>query len=588
MTAAAEAGRIADPMPMILKSGRSFPSFILAALALALILTGCGSKGERQGTNTFYLNSTSEPNSLDPIQISQQASWWVGHQIYNGLVGLDADMNPTPKIARAWEVSPDGLVWTFHLRGDVRFCDDEAFDGGKGRTVTAEDVRYSFERVCAPGRSGGYWVFRDKVAGVNDFYESRSDSAATAAPIEHVAGFTVVDDTTFTITLTEPYPPFLYMLTTPFCYIVPREAVEKYGDDFFRHPVGTGPFRLTEWKQAGQIVLAKNTNYFEKDEKGTQLPYLDSVWMTFIGDPGTEFNEFEQGNLDLLTTIDPLFAARLLNESGTELTQEFADMTLHKQPGMSIEYYGFTLDTTTPAGKSSPFSRNVHLRRAINYAIDREKIVHFVLNGLAAPAVHGPIPPSTPGFSGVEGYSFDPDRARAELDSAGHPNGKGLDEIVLQVSNNARTASVAEAVQEDLKKIGLNVSIKQVEHSSHLKMADDGTIAFWRTSWLADYPHAENFMANFYSPFKKPAGPNRSRYDNPTVDSLYRAALDPALDSAGQRDVYARAERIVLDDAPWVFLYYSVVRHITQPWIEGYRADPLQLFDLTRVTKKAA
>lgn len=558
-----------------------------AALLLSFLLLSCGSGNEKSESNTFFFNIVDPMKSLDPVQITQQSSWWIGEMVYTGLIGLDGEMQPIPKIARSWEVSPDGLVWTFHLRNDVRFGDDPCFPDGKGRIVTAADVRYSFERLCRPDVSRGFWIMRGKVEGADAYYNSRKDSGKT--PVDVISGLEAADDTTFRIRLSEPFPPFLYMMATPFCYIVPKEAVEKYGQDFSAHPVGAGPFRLATWKPNQELVLVRNGNYFERDESGNALPYLDSVRVSFTGDPATVFAEFDNGNIDLVTTIDPAFAAKVLTDDGSDLSPEYREggYRLYALPAMSIDYYGFTLDTTLPGGKDSPFARNRYLRRAINYGIDRDRITKFVLKGLMIPAHNGPIPPSTPGFSGVKGYTYDPELARALLDSAGYPDGKGLPPFTLQLGNTPQTASVAEAVQEDLRKLGLEMVIKQVDFSTHLSTADEGKIPFWRTSWLADYPHAENFMANFYSPYFKPSGPNRARYNNPTVDSLYRAALQPGLTQQEWSAIYGQAERIVLDDAPWVFLYYSGIRHLTQPWIAGYSVDPLQRILLTRVRKGA-
>lgn len=565
------------------KDAMRFGTVAAIALVAGLGLTSCGSENERKESNTFYFNIADQMQSLDPVQITQQSNWWVGEMIHAGLIGLDKGMHPIPKIADRWEVSEDGLSWTFHIRENARFADDPCFPDGKGRKITADDVRYSFERLCDPSVSRGFWVFEGKVRGASDYFEAMKNGGADAP--EHVPGFVVVDDSTFRIELDRPFPPFMYMLTMPLCYIVPREAVETYGKDFSLKPVGAGPFHLVEWKPNQEMVLANNRNYFEQDDQGTQLPYLDSVWISFIADPTTVFTDFKRGSLDLVVTIEPVYATNVLNEDGRSLTPEFSEYGLHASPSMSIDYYGFTLDTTLPGGKTSPFSRNRYLRQAINYGIDREKIVRYVLKGLAEPAVHGPIPPSTPGYTGVGGYTYDPEKARALLDSAGYPNGEGLEPFTLQIGNNQKSASVAEAVQEDLKKLGLEMEIKQVDFSTHLNTADEGKIPFWRTSWLADYPHAENFMANFYSPYFKPSGPNRSRYSNPTVDSLYRAALQPGLSDEEWSSIYGRAERIVLDDAPWVFIYYSAIRQLTQPWISGYEVDPLQRIDLLHVRK---
>lgn len=569
--------------PVSRRLGTAVRTLLCAAVVSSALISCGGEQSTHSLNNTFYFNISDPMQTLDPVQITGQSGWWIGEMIHAGLIGLDSEMNPIPKIARSWETSEDGRTWTFHLRDDVRFADDACFPDGKGRQLTARDVLYSFERICTPGVSRGFWVFRGKVDGADAYYNSRTDSSAT--PVPNVTGLEAVDDYTFRITLSEAYPPFIYMLTTPFCYVVPKEAVEAYGIDFATRPVGAGPFRLAEWTPNEALVLARNGNYFEKDEQGTRLPYLDSIWATFVGDASTIFTDFTRGNLDLLVTIEPAHADMLLDESGKALKTDFAEYHLHAAPGMSIDYFGFTLDTTLPGGKDSPFSRNRYLRQAINYGIDRERIARYVLKGLGFPAENGPIPPTTPGFTGVKGYTYDQEKALALLDSAGYPNGQGLGPFTLQLGNNQKTLKVAEAVQEDLKKLGLQMEIKSVDFATHLRTADEGKIPFWRTSWLADYPHAENFMANFYSPYFKPSGPNRARYHNRTVDSLYRAALQPGLSREEWSAIYGQAERIVLDDAPWVFLYYSAIRQLTQPWITGYTVDPLQRINLLRVRK---
>ena len=256
------------------ESRRTVAAIVLLCV-IAATTVGCGSDGASSGgSNTFRLNINSEPNSFDPIKISQQASWWIGSQIYEGLVSLDANLKIGGGLAESWTIADDGTAITFVLREDARFADDPCFPEGKGRAVTAEDVRYSFERVATPGKSSGYWVFRDKVDGINALYDARQANP-DAPSVEQVSGFEVVDERTFRIRLTEPYAPFLYLLTTPFCYIAPREAIEHYGEEFTRNPVGTGPFRLAEWSAGTNIALVRNENYGRSDEAGTSLPSLD-------------------------------------------------------------------------------------------------------------------------------------------------------------------------------------------------------------------------------------------------------------------------------------------------------------------------
>jgi peptide/nickel transport system substrate-binding protein len=228
---------------------------------------------------------------------------------------------------------------------------------------------------------------------------------------------------------------------------------------------------------------------------------------------------------------------------------------------------------------------NRHLRLALNHAIDREALVRYVLKGRGIAGTHGPVPPGTPGFSGIAGYHFDRDLARRHLDSAGYPGGKGLQSVTLQLGYNERTATVAEAVQEQLKAVGISIELRQVDFPQHREMIISGKLPFWRTSWMADYPDAENFLALFYGPYAAPRGPNTTHFTNASLDSHYRAALDPQLTIEQRSDIYRRAEQIVLDNAPWVILYYSIIQRLTQSWVHGYVVDPLDRLDLTRVRK---
>jgi ABC-type transport system substrate-binding protein len=551
-----------------------------------LALGACGGGGDdvASSSSSFYYNDPDGLNTLDPARIGARSPWQIGGQIFVGLVGLDSALRPIPLVAKSWTVSPDGLRWTFNLRGDVFFADDASFPGGKGRRLTAEDVRYSFERILDPSTSSsGVWVFSGKVKGAAEHFESRRKDSSSAAG--HVAGFQVIDDTTFVIELEKAFPPFLSILSMPYGYIVPREAVEKYGDEFFRHPVGAGAFRLAEWSPDQRIVLVRNERYFERDAKGAPLPYLDSVVVSFVKDIKTEFLEYKEGRLDAVGTIDPAFTEEVFGADATSLNQNFDGHHLHATPAMSVEYYGFLLDSTRPGAKGSPLAGNRQLRRAINYAIDRDAIVRYVLKGRAAVGVNGPIPPGTPGFSGVKGFTFDRELARRLLDSAGYPGGKGLPVLTLQMGHSERSASVAEALQDQLGAIGIRLELRQVNSPQHREMYLGGKLPFFRANWMADYPDAENFLSLFYSEYVPPAGNNTTGFRNARFDSLYRAALGPSMTIEQRSALYNEAERIILDQSPWVILYYSVIQRLTQPWISGYTVDPLDRLDLTRVRK---
>jgi peptide/nickel transport system substrate-binding protein len=231
--------------------------------------------------------------TLDPAYAKNQTIMWMVHQLYNTLVEVDDRLNIRPSLARTWDISADGLVYTFHLRDDVYFQDDPAFPGGKGRRLTARDIVYSFRRIMDPRTaSPGAWIFNDKVNPQN--------------------GFSAVDDTTFRLTLLKPFHPILGILTMPYCSVVPREAVEKYGKDFRRHPCGTGPFRFSYWDEGQALILLKNPRYFERGSTGRSLPYLDAVKITFVSSKAVEFLMFLQGQLDMMKDIDISYKDDLL------------------------------------------------------------------------------------------------------------------------------------------------------------------------------------------------------------------------------------------------------------------------------------
>lgn len=561
---------------------------LLAVLIVSSLVVSCSKDSATGGgdSNTFYYNEGDGLNTLDPARIGARAPWWIGSHLFCGLVGLDNQLNTKPLVAKNWSVSEDGLTWTFNIRNDIKFADDPCFPEGKGRKVTANDVLYSFERICNPKTaSTGFWVFRGKVKGAEEYFTALESGAATAP--KNVAGFEVISDTTFKITLTQPFAPFLSMLSIPYAYIVPKEAVEKYGQDFQKHPVGCGAFTLSEWKPDEVLVLKKNPNYFERDKQNNQLPYLDKVVVSFIKNSNTEFLEFKQGKLDMISNIDPSFLGDVFDASGKTLKGDYIKYQLHTKNALSVDYYGFNLDTKTSGGANSVLATNKFLRKAINFGIDRKAIVEYVLKGRAFSANYGPVPPGTPGFAGVVGYDYSKDLALKYLDSAGYPNGKGLPEFTLQIGQNERSASIAEAVQAQLQKIGVKIKLVQVDFPQHREMILAGKLPFWRTNWIGDYPDAENFMALFYSPNKAPQGPNTTHYANKTVDSLYKLALNPRLKPEERMVYYARAERIVIDDAPWVFLTYGLVQRLAQPDITGFTIDALDRLSLTEVKKTA-
>ena len=535
-----------------------------------------------ESNTTFCYNEPDGLLSLDPSQASYRSALWTSSHLYNGLVELDSSLRVAPCIARTWSVDQAGIEWTFTIRNDVWFHPDPCF-GQKGtRRVVARDVKYSLERICdARTKSTGLWAFRTTILGADEFHQ-----ATRAGKDGTITGIFADNDSTVRIRLTKPFAPFLAVLTMPYGSIIPREAIEAYGADFGRHPVGTGPFKLGTWNQDRELTLTRNSQYFKIDSFGKRLPYLETVRISFLRDPKNEFLEFSRGQFDLVSNVDESFVSTVFEPNGL-LKPPYDRFRVLRMAANTVEYYGILMDSTLPVGRTSPLVRNRFLRQALNYAIDRHRIVTYLLNGRGIPALNGVLPPAMPGFSdSIVGYRYDPDRARHLLALAGYPNGKGLPTLLLQLGTSQRTASIAEAVQAQWKEIGVNVELRQVDFPQHLSMVRAGDLAIWRTSWIGDYPDPENFLALFIHANIAPNGPNTTRIDRRDLDSLYAEALSPRLSFEERSALYRRMEQIVVEEAPWIFLYYHVVLRVVHPHVKGLTLDGSDRLILEHVFKE--
>lgn len=540
-------------------------------LGIITILASCVRTTVHEAdANTFRYNEPDGIASLDPAVASYQSAVWATGQLYNGLVELDSNLSIAPCLATSWSLDEGGKRWTFHLRTDVWFHTDTCFAVAglpkKTRTVNASDVVYSIRRIYdGSARSTGAWVYRDRISQI-----------------------VAVDDSTVQITLTSPFAPFLAVLTMPYGYIVPHEAIEYYGNDFGQHPVGTGPFQFKKWVQDVAVDLHRNPLYFKRSASGVQLPFLDGVRITFLRDTKSEFLEFLHHGYDIVTSVDGAIAPSVYDATGT-LREPYQHLRLLRAPALSVEYYGILLDTTKPGAHQSPLATNRLLRQALNYAIDRHRIVTYVLHGRGIPTHHGFLPPSLPGYSdSVRGYRFDPDLAKQLLARAGYPGGKGLPTLLLQLGHNPRTASVAEAVQEQWKDIGVNVELRQVDFPQHLSQVRAGELPMWRTSWIGDYPDPENFLSLFTSANRAPAGPNTTHLCSAKLDSLFNAALLPSLSTEQRNALYRQMQDDIVEQSPWIYLYHDVLIRLTHDNIHGLTIDGTGRLLLEQVRKTSS
>lgn len=533
----------------------------LTILAITLLsLPSCYS-GEKEEKLIFHYNETTGIASIDPAFAKNQSIMWAIHQLYNTLVEVDSNLHIVPSVARRWEISEDKKTYTFFLRNDVFFHDDACFPGGKGRRMNAGDVTYSFQRILNKSTaSPGSWIFNGKVDSVD--------------------AFKAINDTTFQVKLIRPYNPILGILSMQYCSIVPQEAVKKYGADFRRHAVGTGPFQFVAWEEGQAMVMTKNKNYFEKDEQGRSLPYLDGIKVSFADSKATEFLLFRQGKLDFINDIDASFKDEVLTKKGTLRKDWQGKIALHTHPYLNIEYFGILVDTTNPVLKGSPM-RLQKVRQAINYGFDRRKMVLYLRNSMGIPATAGFVPAGLPSFDSVtvKGYEYNPQLAKKLMREAGiGANSPRIKLLTIPVYSD-----IASYIARQLEEIGLNVQVDVVQKSLLLEMTSGSRALFFRGSWIADYPDAENYLSVFYS--KNPAPPNYTRYKNPAFDELFERAIAETNDSL-RYELYKKADQIMINDAPVVPLWYDVVVHLVQNNVSGFNPNALNLLELRRTRIK--
>lgn len=531
----------------------------IATGMVCVCLCACGGR-EHTGRQVFYYNEATGIATLDPAFAKNQSIIWATHQLYNTLAEVDSNLNITPSLAKSWDVSADRLTYTFHLRTDVVFQDNEVFPQGKGRHMVAADVVYSLQRIIDKGTaSSGAWIFNNRIAP---------------------EGFTAPDDSTFCIRLLRPFHPILGILSMQYCSVVAHESVEKYGKDFRRHPCGTGPFQFKFWVEGQSLVLVKNPHYWEKDSVGRSLPYLDAVHLSFYDNKATEFLQFRQGVLSFINDIDPSFKDEVLTKTGMLRPQWKDKIVLQKHAYLNTEYFGIVVDENSPLLKGSPL-RSKAVRQAINYAFDRRKLMMYLRNSIGIAAEAGIVPGGLPSRNAemVKGYTYDPVKARQLLKEAGL--GNPADWPVIRLQTIAIYADIASFMARQLEEAGIHVQVEVVQKSLLLELTAHANAPFFRGSWIADYPDAENYMAMFYS--KNQAPPNYTRYHNEAFDRLYEQALQQTNDSL-RYALYRQMDQLVIADAPVVPVFYDMVIHLANPSVHNMETNALNLLELRHVS----
>ncbi|MBL7750138.1 MAG: ABC transporter substrate-binding protein [Chitinophagaceae bacterium] len=528
---------------------------------MVILLVGCRDR-QGHGLKIFHYNEATGIASLDPAFAKNQSVMWAVHQLYNQLVEVDAELLIKPSLASSWTIDPTGTVYQFTLRQDVYFHDNGCFPNGKGRKMVARDVEYSFRRLMDPlVASPGTWIFNGKVDSIQPFQ--------------------AINDSVFQLRLLKPYSPILGILSMQYCSIVPREAVEKYGPDFRRQPVGTGPFRFVAWEEGLSLLLHRHDRFFETDSTGRRLPLLDGVKVSFYDSKATEFLLFRQGKLDFINDIEASFRDEVLTKRGTLRPAWEGKIRMQKHAYLNTEYLGILVDTLNPIMKGSSL-RLRKVRQAINYGFDRAKMVLYLRNSIGTPATSGFVPAGMPSFDStrVKGYSYDPRLASQLLREAGFPGGKGIPPIKLLTI--PIYSDLASFIAGQLAEIGIPVQVEVIPKALLLEMTATSRAPFFRASWIADYPDAENYLSVFYS--KNPAPPNYTRFNDPAFDRIMDQAMRETNDSLRNR-LYQAADQRIMEMAPVVPLWYDQVIHLVQPGIKGFEANSLNLLELRKASK---
>jgi ABC-type transport system substrate-binding protein len=496
-------------------------SLLILIACAVVVLPACSGEEE---SPLLHLALQTEPTTVDPAYSVDVSSGMISSLIHANLVAYEPGGELVPDLARSWHVSPDGKRYTFHL-GRANFsC---------GRRVTSHDVLFSLKRLLDPATiSPRWWVLR-ALTGASAYHGGLewSDSCAEAP-----------DDTTVVLHLERPSIHFLSLLTMPAAGIVcPEEALSR-GKDYGRHPCGSGPWRLAQWREGEELILERNPRFVGP------MPAVAGISVRVIPEPMTSIAEFEVGNLDILDI--PRSELDLWRSAGARFLQA---------EELRVAYIG--LNTTRP-----PFD-DVRVRRALNMAVDVESVIAHVLFGAGVEA-RGSVPdPLRRWAPPADIYPYDREQAKALLAEAGYPRGF---EMEIWQRENPEGGRVLESIQAYLAGIDVHVRLVTREWGAFKQAVDQGTPDAFYLDWFADYPDPENFLMPLFHSSNRGGGGNRARFANALVDSLLDAAA--LCGSEAERwELYRRAEEIVYREAPWIFLWFPIRYEVVSPRLRGYR-----------------
>ncbi|MGH7449710.1 MAG: ABC transporter substrate-binding protein [bacterium] len=511
---------------------------IILISLLAGVILGCDQNSARQPkTGGVLLNPPLDfsINGLDPAVVNHISDDMLAQQLFDGLLQYrPMTFELAPALAEKWETPDSGHTWIFHLRRDTFFNDDACFADGRGRAVTAEDIKYSLERIIAWRENDTIWrVFAD-IDGAAEF---RSGKFATTR------GLRVRDNNWLEIVLIKPSYQFLHRLASAKGYVVPREAIEKYGARFRVHPVGTGPFRLARLDHGREIILARNDNYWEKDSHGVPLPYVSAIRMVSIEaiNDGTSIPSLDGQIIACVPAWGNDWLARI--EAYNQRQNEGRRLRLAKTPIANTIFFAFRLNA------DNPWARHKLLRQAVSHALDMEYVMTSPLQVIPAKRL---IPPGLFGYhSPVSGYEYNLQKAVALLQAAGFPKGRGLPPLKLNTIEI--NSSFYKKIRDDLASLGIRLEVEFLSKPEHFAAIGEGKFTFFRAGWICDYPDALDLFQLFYSSSPN----NHSRYHNFEYDRLFeQASRETVRERLFTR--FAQMEKILQEDCPAIYQLHEI------------------------------
>lgn len=517
-------------------------------LALALVL-GCQSKsgtsaqrgGQQVGDHVLNWPMPNDPTKLDPASVEDGDTIDILQQVYEGLVGWNDKTELTPNLAERWDVSKDGKTYTFYLKKGVKFHN--------GAEMTAEDVKFSWDRAATPSvQSTTADTYMTDIVG---FKEMRAGSAKS------ISGVRIVDPYTLEVKILEPKAYWMMNLTYPCYFVVPKTTPMKpITTDMM---IGTGPFKL------GTYNLRQYIEVVRFDEYHGGKPLLERIRRQVGKDAQMRRQLYENGEADWVSLERQ---DKPMIDANPELKKA---LTIVDRP--AIWYVGMNINQYPPF-------KDKRVRQAFAMAIDKDRIIREGFDNLNLKA-EGIIPPGIPGYDETfKGYQYDPEQARKLLAAAGYAGGKGLPPMKLNFRvDRADARRVSEMVQQDLdKNLGVKIELQGLEWGTFLKLRADGTLPFIHLRWAADYPDPQNFLSLM---LRTGARENTLGYSNPQFDALCDSA-DKEMNPTKRLELYRRAQRIVVDDAPWIPIYFQRDLELVRPGVTGIQRSLMGPLPLTK------